>query len=76
MISMATLHEYDFELFDSPPYSINLTFSNYHLLPKIKKNTRLRTSIAVMITSYLLLTFLTKRMKASSPLGSKHYNID
>lgn len=58
MLSMADERDCVFELVNHPPYSPDFTASGYHLFPNLKRIHLLRTSITVMIGSYLLLMVL------------------
>lgn len=52
---MAALRDYGFELVDYPSYSPDLSSSGYRLFFNRKKPIQLRISMAVMMTSILLL---------------------
>lgn len=62
LVSLAVC-ECSFELVEDPLYSPELATYNYHLFANLKNH------FAEMISSYMLLmTFLTHRMKPSSPM--------
>lgn len=67
LVSMAVVRDFSYKLAYLPLYSLDLALSDYHVLRKRKDIWR-RTSNAVTLMSYLLLMpFITKRMKVSSP---------
>ena len=77
VVAMAAVCDCGIELVDDPPYSPDLTPSDYFLFPTWKNPTWLGSSIGPMMRSYLQLrTFSNIRMRASIPQESKHCNTD
>ena len=58
VVTMAVVHDCGFELVDHPPYSPDLAPSGHFLFPNMKKNTWLRSSIELMMSSYAVADFM------------------